>query len=120
MTVEKPWGKFLDIAREKEYVLKIITVNPNEELSLQYHNNRSEFWVVLSGKGKLKLQQFNYHNEESYYITLNLSEGSTYHIKKGQHHQLINSSNEELKVLELQYGECSEEDIIRINDKYGR
>lgn len=117
---EKPWGGYQDIVRDDKYVLKTIHVNPGEELSLQYHVNRGEFWFVLKGQGILKLQQYNYHNEESYYFSLTLKEGDVYHIKKEQHHQLINKSDKELIVLELQYGNCQEEDIIRIKDKYGR
>ncbi len=43
----RPWGKFRSYPHRSVSSLKIITVNPGGSLSLQYHNRRSEFWVVL-------------------------------------------------------------------------
>ena len=52
---ERPWGKFEQFCHNEEVTVKIITVNPNSRLSLQYHNNRDEFWRVLKGKGQFVL-----------------------------------------------------------------
>lgn len=43
----RPWGKFRSYPHRSAGSLKIITVNPGGSLSLQYHNKRSEFWVVI-------------------------------------------------------------------------
>ena len=43
----RPWGKFRSFPHKSAGSIKIITVNPGETLSLQYHKRRSEFWVVL-------------------------------------------------------------------------
>ena len=42
--MEKPWGKYEVLLDEPEYKVKKITLNPNQQFSLQYHNNRSEDW----------------------------------------------------------------------------
>ena len=46
----RPWGKFRSFPHTPARSIKIITVNPGGTLSLQYHHNRSEFWVVLDKK----------------------------------------------------------------------
>ncbi len=43
----RPWGKFRRFPHEGASSIKIITVEPGGRLSLQYHNGRDEFWVVL-------------------------------------------------------------------------
>ena len=50
---ERPWGLSEYILVEKTYAVKKLIVNPNQKLSLQYHNNRAEYWVVISGRGKI-------------------------------------------------------------------
>ena len=49
--MEKPWGKYEVLLDEPEYKVKKITLNPNQQFSLQYHNNRSEDWVIVEGSG---------------------------------------------------------------------
>jgi mannose-6-phosphate isomerase-like protein (cupin superfamily) len=44
----RPWGKFRSFPYKQAKNIKIITVNPGETLSLQYHHHRSEFWKSLS------------------------------------------------------------------------
>ncbi len=43
----RPWGKFRSFPHKPAGSIKIITLNPGQALSLQYHHHRSEFWVVL-------------------------------------------------------------------------
>ena len=43
----RPWGKFRSFPFDQASSIKIITVNPGEALSPQYHMKRSEFWVIL-------------------------------------------------------------------------
>ena len=37
-TVNKPWGSYKTFEKDKDYLVKIITVNPGEKLSLQSHH----------------------------------------------------------------------------------
>ena len=44
----RPWGKFRSYPHQQARSIKIITVNPGQALSLQYHLHRSEFWASIS------------------------------------------------------------------------
>ena len=51
---KKTVGKFENILDEKKlFGKKKLVVNPKQKLSLQYHNNREEHWIVIGGKGKV-------------------------------------------------------------------
>ena len=43
----RPWGKFRAYPYESGSAVKIITVDPGQSLSLQYHRRRAEFWIAL-------------------------------------------------------------------------
>ena len=48
---ERPWGRFFVIHEEPTYKLKRIEVDPFQRLSYQYHNERSESWIIVEGSG---------------------------------------------------------------------
>ena len=110
--VKKPWGYYEDYFRADEVVFKKIVVHPRQSLSYQKHGKREEFWYVFQGHGTMRLNQ-------SYW---RVRPGSYFHIKSSEAHQLINDGDEDedIIVYEMQFGKCSEDDIIRIEDKYGR
>jgi mannose-6-phosphate isomerase len=107
---KKPWGYYEDLFRSKEVVFKKIVVTPNEEISYQQHHKRCEFWYVTEGVGLLKYNKTNWK----------VSPGFTVEIKKNDIHQIINTGDNDLVIFEMQYGICLEDDIVRIEDKYGR
>ena len=108
---ERPWGKFENILEEETYLVKKLTVNPHQKLSLQYHNNREEFWVVTSGKGKVTISDSEFLAEV----------GSRFYIEKKDIHRIENDSSEPLVLIEVQLGDAiSEDDIVRLEDTYGR
>jgi len=109
-TVSKPWGSYQDIFRSDEVVFKRITVSPDEEISYQQHHKRSEFWYVTEGVGI-----FRYNNTK-----WKVSPGFKIEVRKNDAHQIINTGDEDIVIFEMQYGTCREEDIVRIEDKYGR
>ena len=47
--VDRPWGNFKTIYIDDNFTVKILTIYPNSQISLQYHNNRSEHWIVTKG-----------------------------------------------------------------------
>ena len=47
---ERPWGRYFVIHDEPDYKIKRIEVEPQSRLSYQYHNKRSEIWVIISGQ----------------------------------------------------------------------
>src|SRR5436309_15231815 len=53
--VEKPWGYELIWAHGDAYVGKVLFVRAGESLSLQFHRQKDESWLVQSGRAKLEL-----------------------------------------------------------------
>lgn len=108
---ERPWGTFENIYDGEDGKVKIIVIKPGQSPSYQYHHKRAEIWTVLSGKGKLRL------NDE--YI--DMLPGKTYEIPVESHHQPINDGTDDLVFVEVQVGSYfGEDDIVRLEDKYGR
>ena len=109
--VFRPWGCYEVLDADKGFLLKRITVNPHASLSLQLHEHRAEHWVVVSGTATVTIEDE---------IT-NLKPGKSCYIPLQTRHRLQNLTNEQLVVVEVQSGVyLSEDDIIRIEDKYGR
>jgi len=109
--VNKPWGSYQDIFRSKEVVFKVITVDPGEEISYQTHEKRGEFWYIHSGVGRMIL------NGEDFRV----SPGCDIIIDPEMDHQIVNNSDDTpIVIYEMQYGECDENDIVRLSDKYNR
>lgn len=113
---ERPWGRYIDHFRSKELVFKTIEVDPQRRLSRQLHEGREETWIVLSGSGIAQYQLevcgplFNQP----------LHPGIRIEIGMGIEHRLINNTDQLLVVAELQTGHCDENDIVRIEDDFGR
>ncbi len=107
----RPWGFYESIAKEKNWQVKLITVNPCEQLSMQKHNHRSEHWVIVSGTAQVDI------DEKKIILFKNQS---TY-IPLGSKHRLSNHGTDPLLVIEIQSGSyLGEDDIERFEDKYGR
>lgn len=106
---ERPWGWFETIEESENYKLKKIWVNPNQQFSLQYHTNRDEHWIVVDGSGVITI------GDSSFPVYFNES----FFIPKGKHHRL-KASEKGILFYEVQTGNCDEEDIVRIEDDYGR
>src|SRR5947209_19894751 len=53
--VEKPWGYELIWAHTEAYVGKILFVKAGESLSLQFHREKDEAWLVHAGRAKVEL-----------------------------------------------------------------
>ena len=110
--VERPWGYYENLSEDSTHKVKRLTVYPEKRLSLQKHKYRSETWVVASGNGTAEIDTLYY----------DLWPGKIVEIPKASIHRLINKSNKEnLVVVEVQLGEIlSEEDIVRLEDDFGR
>ena len=90
---------------------KVICVSPEQKLSIQSHNHRSEHWVVLEGRAKVILDGKDHY----------LEAGQSIDIPVQSKHSLQNPYNSDLKIIEVQKGDyISEDDIIRYEDIYGR
>ena len=113
----RPWGWYLTLYNTPTTKTKVITVNPGESLSTQYHNYRDEHWVIISGNGEVLVGQ-----EASRVVS-----GSKIYIPNGTIHNASCSieNNVPLVFIEVAIStekdkEVDEEDIARLEDKYGR
>lgn len=109
---QRPWGVYKTTVLQEHYQSKVIHVNPESRLSLQYHLRRDEHWTVAGGEGVAQIG-------ESMVL---MRPGATFFIPKGCKHRMTNTSEENfLIVSEVQIGDYfGEDDIIRIDDDYGR
>ena len=108
MIYERPWGSYEILLDEPKYKVKRLTIKEDQSISLQYHNQREEHWVVVSGTGKYVLG----------YAEGPLFPGKSILIPVKTLHRI--TAEKELTIIETQIGDCTEEDIVRLNDKYGR
>jgi len=106
---ERPWGAFERFTLNEPSTVKIITVNPGQAFSLQSHKHRDEFWHIISGEGKVTLDGSSQE----------VKAGDNLWSPKGAEHRMEGSA-EGVEFLEISFGEFAEDDIIRIEDRYGR
>jgi len=106
----RDWGSFKVLLDEEYVKVKKIVVNSGKRLSLQLHTKRDEHWLVVEGFGTLEL------NGQS----IDISSGDSFDIKKYQTHRVRASGLNDLVIIETQTGVCQEDDIIRIEDDFGR
>ena len=109
--VYRPWGRYQTVDAGDRFQVKRITVDPGAKLSLQKHRHRAEHWVVVSGTARATCGD----------RTVLLDVNETIDIPKGAVHRLENPGDEPLEVIEVQSGDyLGEDDIVRIEDTYGR
>ena len=79
---------------------------------MQYHNHRSEHWIIVQGKCQVQIDD----------TLQNLEEGDYVYIPKLSVHRIKNISKKlKLIFIEVNIGDYIEEDdIVRLDDKYGR
>lgn len=105
----RPWGRFEKFHENKPCTVKLIYINANSRLSLQYHNKRSEFWKVVKGTAIVELDG----------KVVILTEGETIAIPRRAKHR-IGALDSDCVILEIAYGKFDENDIVRIEDDYQR
>ena len=109
--VYRPWGWYQSIDECERFKVKRICVKPKASLSLQKHHHRAEHWVVVKGTAEVLCDD----------QTMLLSENQSTYIPLGAVHRLSNPGNIPLEMIEVQSGSYLEEDdIIRLEDNYGR
>lgn len=109
--VRRPWGTYATLKEEDGYKVKRITVMPGQALSLQYHHQRAEHWVVVQGTAMVQIGDEQYKTLPGQYRYIPLKE----------RHRLTNIGQDELVLVEVQCGGyLGEDDIVRLADTYGR
>jgi mannose-6-phosphate isomerase-like protein (cupin superfamily) len=108
--VDKPWGRFEQYTHNLPCTVKVITVNPGGILSRQYHRERDELWVVLDPGAKVQLGDdvFEPETEERIFIP------------RETIHRLSAVGESPVRILEISFGAFDENDIVRLEDVYGR
>lgn len=100
----REWGVF-DVLREYPGCkVKELIVRPGKSTSLQRHFKRAELWFVRSGNGAAVIGDYR----------LKLARGSYVGVNTGEWHQIQNTGDDPLCIVEVQFGaECVEDDIER-------
>ncbi len=109
--VFRPWGWYERLALGERFQVKRILLNPGASISLQFHNQRAEHWVVVHGAARVTVgEKASLMNEnESVYIPAKAV------------HKLENPGPLPLEIIETQTGTyLGEDDILRLEDAYGR
>jgi mannose-1-phosphate guanylyltransferase/mannose-6-phosphate isomerase len=109
----RPWGEYRNLyEQEGVFKTKVIEIHPQQQLSYQSHQHRTEIWVVVQGEGEVIL------NDES----IPVQQGSVVQVLPQAKHRMRNTHpSQPLKFVEVQLGSSfSESDITRYQDDYGR
>ena len=137
---ERPWGgflvideiqaqdfsnkffKYLDVNTLKiggKLSPKILIVKPNARLSWQYHNRRAEIWQIYKGSAGIIRSETDIENEMEIY-----SEGDQIVLQQGERHRLIGLDDYCIVAEIWQHTDSNyasdEDDIIRVQDDFGR
>lgn len=108
---ERPWGRWEVLETGHLYCVKRIDVLPATRLSLQFHHHRSEDWMIVEGQGVVE--------RDGQQIAV--ARGTHMHIPQGAKHRIANTGDTVLTFIEVQQGDVLDEnDIVRIEDDYGR
>ncbi len=108
--VEKPWGEFEQYTHNLPSTVKVITVKPGGILSSQYHHGRDEIWVALDPGARVQIGEEILHPEP----------GEKTFIPRETVHRLSAPGESPVRILEISLGVFDEEDIVRLEDVYGR
>ena len=109
--VARPWGDYDCIDEGHRFKVKRITVKAGASLSLQKHHHRAEHWVVVKGTAEVTCGD----------RTFLLAENESTYIPIGETHRLANPGKLDVEMIEVQSGSyLGEDDIVRLEDHYGR
>lgn len=109
--VEKPWGYELWWAHTDRYVGKLLHVKAGNQLSLQYHVKKDETIHLWAGEMVLVLGE-----EGGVLVDRPMKAGDSYRVRPGTIHRM--RAVTDCDVLEASTHEV--EDVVRIDDDYGR
>ena len=110
-TVHRPWGSYTILEDASDCKVKRLVVKAGHILSLQLHHRRSEHWTVVDGNAKVRIgeKEFLLERNQSAYIPMDTV------------HRLENPTSTDIHLIEVQCGDYfGEDDIVRLEDRYGR
>lgn len=106
---ERPWGGFERIVENEKATVKILRLEPNKRFSLQKHTKREEFWRVIVGSGTIEVDG----------TVIEASIGTEAQVPIGAVHRATGGP-QGMQILEITTGEHDENDIVRLDDDFGR
>lgn len=104
VTMYRSWGKYTLLTEGKDYRVRKVEMNPGKSLMMQMHYHRSEHWTVISGTGKITID-----DKESIF-----TENQSTYIPMGVKHKLSNPGKIPLVIIEVQSGKYINDDDIVI------
>ena len=108
---QRPWGAWYALDRGEGYQVKRLVVTAGKRLSYQTHRRRAEHWTVVAGTATCTIDG----------ETVEVKTGGCVDIGVGVPHRIANLHDEELVIIEVQRGDYfGEDDIVRLDDDYGR
>lgn len=110
--VEKPWGHELIWALSETYCGKVLFVKAGCALSLQFHREKDESWLVQSGRAKLELGDPG----QGALNELVIAAGAAFRYRPGTVHRV--TAIEDTTILEVSTPHL--DDVVRLEDLYGR
>jgi mannose-6-phosphate isomerase len=110
--VEKPWGHELIWALTDTYCGKVLFVKAGHSLSLQFHREKEESWLVQSGRAKLELGDAG----QGALAEEVVGPGFAFHYRPGTVHRV--TALEDTTILEVSTPQL--DDVVRLEDAYGR
>jgi len=112
--VLKPWGREVIWAETKDYVGKLLYINEGHKLSLQYHEQKEETILVISGELELTVSG----HAQLGMSTMRLSEGDTFHVTPGTIHRFSATLGTNVVLAEVSTNYL--DDVVRLEDDYDR
>jgi mannose-6-phosphate isomerase len=110
--VEKPWGYELIWALTDDYCGKVLFVRAGEALSLQFHREKDESWLVHSGRARIDMAAPGEKVPRSEVVPA----GAAFRIRPGTVHRV--TAVEDTTILEVSTPRI--DDVVRLEDRYGR
>ena len=110
-TAYRPWGGYSSVLSGDRFQVKRLFVKHGKKLSLQKHHHRAEHWVVVRGTAEVTIDG----------AVSVVTENQSIYLPPGCVHRLANPGKIDLELIEVQTGSyLGEDDIIRIEDEFGR
>lgn len=111
--VDRPWGRYFIIYADKTQWLKRLIIYPGQSLSLQFHEERTEFWLTEDEGITAYIESDNLEE-------FSILPGEVYVVPVRDKHRLRNTTDRDVIVHEWAVGRVDESDITRLADEYGR
>lgn len=107
--VHRPWGHITILGNwPSRITVRLLTINPRSRLSLQKHRLRDEEWLCVRGRARVQVGQ----------RTFILKPGEKAYVPRAHLHRAGSDAGAE--ILEVAYGTFKDDDIVRVEDDYGR